>query len=351
MAASSVPDGVEVEIVGIVTLSGTTTSISVEPADSLWIEETYPIVGMATVVVSGGDAVIGLGFGSNDASGTVGFTAGEYVFDIPARAIIVGSRDMNGSPTSGNLYWDDPSAKWAADVGDSTGSTVALFGTGLTMDVASGAVTGFRLYEGEAEAPGSTSDTPLALDCDPGSATSGVPAEGRVRTGTYITECYGDLATGSGAGLILDGTALETEKDYQNPTRAVLSGSGAALLTMQGKGRGGGSPVVSFPTEATAEIQNDVAGGMRFVVGEGFAIDSQVIGCDFTSDTIYNLANGVAGYCLRRLDGVERVCSAGGGDCQRLFLRRRCADRVPAGGADGSGGCFVLHRGGHGLFG
>ena len=286
--ASSVPG--MVEIAGIVTLTPANTGVNA----SLGV--TYPIVGMATVVVSGNDAVIGLGFGSDDASGTVGFTAGEYVFDIDAQAIIVGNAGK-----SGNLYWDDPSAKWAADVGDSAGSTVALFGTGLTMDVASGVVSGFRLYEGQAEAPGSTPDAPLALDCDPGSATSAAPAEGRVRTGTYITECYGDLATGSGAGLILDGTALETEKDYQNPTRAVLSGGAAALLTMQGKGRGNGSPVVSFPTEATAQIQNDVAGGVRFVDGEGFAIDNQVIGCDFRNDTIYNLANGVAGYCLAGL--------------------------------------------------
>ena len=290
-------------IPGMVEFSGVVTLASAD----VTLETTYPIVGTSTVQVSGGDAVIGLGFGSNVPSGTVGLVSGgEYVFDTGAQAIIV---------RSGGLYWDDPSAGWARNVGDDGGSTVLLFGTGFTVEAASNAISDFVLYEGRGDAHAVGDPDPLvagvSMDCSQGSATSATAGEGRVRTGTYTTECYGDLATDStGANFAIGGTALEADKDYPNPTEAELSVSGAAMLTMRGgRGVGGESVEISFGAAGAVRILNDVAGGIRYVKTDssGFSINGAPVGC---SGTILANVGGVAAYCPQAL--AEFVAGEGG---------------------------------------
>ena len=292
--ASTIPG--RVEFSGVVTLASADVTL----------EATYPIVGTSTVQVSGGDAVIGLGFGSNVPSGTVGLVSGgEYVFDTGAQAIIV---------RSGGLYWDDPSAGWARNVGDDGGSTVLLFGTGFTVEAASNAISDFVLYEGKGDAHAVGDPDPLvagvSMDCSQGSATSATAGEGRVRTGTYTTECYGDLATDStGANFAIGGTALEADKDYPNPTEAELSVSGAAMLTMRGgRGVGGESVEISFGAAGVVRILNDVAGGIRYVKTDssGFSINGAPVGC---SGTILANVGGVAAYCPQAL--AEFVAAEG----------------------------------------
>ena len=286
-AKSPVVIPAESTVPGMVTFTGGVNTVLM--ASNLTMVAPIAMVDQTTLVVSGGAAVLALGFGSEASSGTVALTDGEYVFDLDAQAIVVG----NGGK-GGNLYWDDPDAEWAQQVGGAD-ATVALYGTAFTVDVANNDITGFKLYEGRAD-PGA-----MTLDCAQGNSTSATAAEGRVRTGTHITECYGDLAVGNATGLNIGGAALVIDTDYANPVRAQLNAGIGAVLTMQGTGRGGGSPVISFTAETEVGIQNDVAGGARFVDGDGFEIDGQAVGCDFRNDTVYNLANGVAGYCLTGL--------------------------------------------------
>ena len=287
-------------IPGMVEFSGVVTLASAD----VTLETTYPIVGASTVNVSGGDAIIGLGFGSDVLAGTVGLEAGgEYVFDTNAQAIIV---------RSGGVYWDDPSAGWARNIGDDGGSTVMLYGTGFTVDVASNAISDFVLYEGKGDAHAVGDPDPMSagvkMDCSQGSSTSATAAEGRFRTGTYTTECYGDLATdGTGANLAIGDTPLEAEKDYPNPVEAMLVASGAAALVMRG-GRGDTENVdISFTGANSVDILNDVAGGIRYVKGGNFSINGQNIACTFdgANDIILSYVGGVAGYCPEALTDYQ----------------------------------------------
>ena len=95
------------------------------------------------------------------------------------------------------------------------------------------------------------------------------------------------------------GTPLEEGKDYANPDRFELTAGQGAELTMQGTGRGNGSPVISFTAETNVGIQNDVAGGVRFVDGEGFSIDTNPVGC--SSGNVLVRSNGVSGFCASGL--------------------------------------------------
>ena len=222
--------------------------------------------------------------------------------DAAARAIVV---------QSGEVYWDDPLARWADafvfEGGAKSGSTVFLTGTGFEGNATAGT---FVLYEGNGEAHDvAAPDTAISLRCD----QSG--NEGRLRTGDYTTECYGDLATDStGANLALDGAALEADTDYPNPEAAQLVANGAAMFYMRGgRGRGIGetaadySPAISFTGANTVAIKNDVAGGERYVQGGGFSIDGGAVGCDHTFGTVLRYVGGVAAYCQSGLDAFAQA--------------------------------------------
>ena len=304
------------DVVGVAEFSGVATLDASNTGDNVTVEVSYPIAGTSTVNVTGGEALVGLGFGNSTPAGTITFMDGEYVIDVAARAIIV---------NSGAVYWDDPRTRWADNfgfegTGTKSGSTVILTGTGFEGDASAGT---FVLYEGNGEASDvAAPDTAISLRCDQSSN------EGRVRTSSdgYTTECYGDLATDStGPALVLGGIALEVDSDYPNPDETQLAASGAAMFHMRGgRGRGIGetaatyTPQIAFTGENTVAIKNDVAGGERYIKGGNFSIDGGAIGCDHTTETVLRYVGGVAAYCQSGLDAFTQTPP-----------RRRSAWRTP----------------------
>ena len=296
------------EVVGVAEFSGVATLNASNTGDNVTVEVSYPIAGTSTVNVTGGEALVGLGFGNSTPAGTITFMDGEYVIDVAARAIIV---------RSGAVYWDDPRAGWADNfgfegTGSKSGSTVILTGTGFEGNATAGT---FVLYEGNGEASDvAAPDTAISLRCDQSNN------EGRIRSGStadsgYTTECYGDLATDStGPALVLGGIALEVDSDYPNPDETQLAASGAAMFHMRGgRGRGIGetaatyTPQITFTGENTVAIKNDVAGGERYIKGGNFSIDGGAIGCDHTTETVLRYVGGVAAYCQSGLDAFTQT--------------------------------------------
>ena len=274
---------------------------------------SIPLDGIVTITVKNAGVVLGLGFGSENVVGTLSLSVGGYVVDVPGRAIVAGE-----NAGVGGVYWDDPDAGWAQSVGGEAGSTVVLYGTGFETDAASGVLGSFVLYEGRGDVHDAASATPDVADPELNCDQSG--SEGRLRTGSYTTECYGDLATDStGANLALGGAALEADADYPNPVETELVASGAAMLTMRG-GRGRGtnetvadySPEISFTGENTVAIKNDVAGGERYVKGGDFSVNGEAVGCDHASETVLRYIGGesgvgVAAYCQSGLDAFTQT--------------------------------------------
>ena len=292
------------EVVGVAEFSGVATLNASNTGDNVTVEVSYPIAGTSTVNVTGGEALVGLGFGNSTPAGTITFMDGEYVIDVAARAIIV---------RSGAVYWDDPRAGWADNFGfeggGKSGSTVILTGTGFEGNATAGT---FVLYEGNGEASDvAAPDTAISLRCDQSSN------EGRVRTSAdgYTTECYGDLASDStGPMLVLGGTAMEANADYPNPDETQLAASGAAMFHMRGgRGRGIGetaanyTPQIAFTGENTVAIKNDVAGGERYIKGDDFSINGDSVGCDHTTETVLRYVGGVAAYCQSGLDAFTQT--------------------------------------------
>ena len=290
------------EVVGVAEFSGVATLNASNTGDNVTVEVSYPIAGTSTVNVTGGEALVGLGFGNSTPAGTITFMDGEYVIDVAARAIIV---------RSGAVYWDDPRAGWADNFGfeggGKSGSTVILTGTGFEGNATAGT---FVLYEGNGEASDvAAPDTAISLRCDQSSN------EGRTRAGDYTTECYGDLASDStGPMLVLGGTAMEANADYPNPDETQLAASGAAMFHMRGgRGRGIGetaanyTPQIAFTGENTVAIKNDVAGGERYIKGDDFSINGDSVGCDHTTETVLRYVGGVAAYCQSGLDAFTQT--------------------------------------------
>ena len=294
------------EVVGVAEFSGVATLNASNTGDNVTVEVSYPIAGTSTVNVTGGEALVGLGFGNSTPAGTITFMDGEYVIDVAARAIIV---------RSGAVYWDDPRAGWADNFGfeggGKSGSTVLLRGTGFEGDASAGT---FVLYEGNGEAYDvAAPDTAISLRCDQSSN------EGRIRASNgqppYSTECYGDLASDStGPMLVLGGTAMEANADYPNPDETQLAASGAAMFHMRGgRGRGIGetaanyTPQIAFTGENTVAIKNDVAGGERYIKGDDFSINGDSVGCDHTTETVLRYVGGVAAYCQSGLDAFTQT--------------------------------------------
>ena len=290
------------DVVGVAEFSGVATLDASNTGDNVTVEVSYPIAGTSTVNVTGGEALVGLGFGNSTPAGTITFMDGEYVIDVAARAIIV---------RSGAVYWDDPRAGWADNFGfeggGKSGSTVILTGTGFEGNATAGT---FVLYEGNGEASDvAAPDTAISLRCDQSSN------EGRTRAGDYTTECYGDLASDStGPMLVLGGTAMEANADYPNPDETQLAASGAAMFHMRGgRGRGIGetaanyTPQIAFTGENTVAIKNDVAGGERYIKGDDFSINGDSVGCDHTTETVLRYVGGVAAYCQSGLDAFTQT--------------------------------------------
>ena len=218
-----------------------------------------------------------------------------YVFDLDLGQVNV---------RHGAMVWDSiASPSWLKEFA-SEGITVVLSGTALSVNVPSdGAeMDAFALYEGRAVfsagRENATDSTEGPLDCT--DKDFAIPGAGRDPAGSFVTQCYGDIAIMAAGGMEFNGQRVADENEFPvfEEVQVVAAASGGMFVMRAGRDDSESVPV-AITGAGTVAVRNDTDESVRFVRGEGgnFSIDGDAVVCDSGSGDVLVRKGGVVGYC------------------------------------------------------
>ena len=280
-----------------------------------------------------------------------------YVFDLDIGQVSV---------QHGAMVWDSiASPSWLNQFASGE-IVVELSGTALSVNVPSdGAVMdAFALYEGSALFVGGTENDgsagQAALDCT--SRDFAIPGAGRDPAGSFVTECYGDIAIVAAGGMEFNGQSVADEDEipvFENAV-VVVGNSGAQFLMRAGRDDHESAPVEILAAATTLQVLNDADNNIRYVQGENFSIGGTRVYCDPTSGDVAVSSGRAVGYCLEGLntyltDSVSNLTPRAGAVNEEIIDLSKIA-KVPndvrilgvSGGGGDPSGAFEMRPSGTG---
>ena len=280
-----------------------------------------------------------------------------YVFDLDIGQVSV---------QHGAMVWDSiASPSWLNQFASGE-IVVELSGTALSVNVPSdGAVMdAFALYEGSALFVGGTENDgsagQAALDCT--SRDFAIPGAGRDPAGSFVTECYGDIAIVAAGGMEFNGQSVADEDEipvFENAV-VVVGNSGAQFLMRAGRDDHESAPVEILAAATTLQVLNDADNNIRYVQGENFSIGGTRVYCDPTSGDVAVSSGRAVGYCLEGLntyltDSVSNLTPRAGAVDEEIIDLSKIA-KVPndvrilgvSGGGGDPSGAFEMRPSGTG---
>ena len=280
-----------------------------------------------------------------------------YVFDLDIGQVSV---------RHGAMVWDSiASPSWLNQFASGE-IVVELSGTALSVNVPSdGAVMdAFALYEGSALFVGGTENDgsagQAALDCT--SRDFAIPGAGRDPTGSFVTECYGDIAIVAAGGMEFNGQSVADEDEipvFENAV-VVVGNSGAQFLMRAGRDDHESAPVEILAAATTLQVLNDADNNIRYVQGENFSIGGTRVYCDPASGDVAVSSGRAVGYCLEGLntyltDSVSNLTPRAGAVNEEIIDLSKIA-KVPndvrilgvSGGGGDPSGAFEMRPSGSG---
>ena len=280
-----------------------------------------------------------------------------YVFDLDIGQVSV---------QHGAMVWDSiASPSWLNQFASGE-IVVELSGTALSVNVPSdGAVMdAFALYEGSALFVGGTENDgsagQAALDCT--SRDFAIPGAGRDPAGSFVTECYGDIAIVAAGGMEFNGQSVADEDEipvFENAV-VVVGNSGAQFLMRAGRDDHESAPVEILAAATTLQVLNDADNNIRYVQGENFSIGGTRVYCDPTSGDVAVSSGRAVGYCLEGLntyltDSVSNLTPRAGAVNEEIIDLSKIA-KVPndvrilgvSGGGGDPSGAFEMRPSGSG---